>query len=186
VLRNSKHIEAAAVIRQLEFAITQLELSIDKLMNALQCVQLGKMPLNFISPVMLREMLKNVTLVFPEGYDLIAELRPNNVYVYYEVIQAVILADLHSFKLVLNVPLKSINRPYSLYRMVVLPSRISNYTFVQFKIEKDYFGIDILQRNYPTLTELDIIKCSGKDIMICPANHAVYSTEIDSCALSLF
>jgi hypothetical protein len=42
VLRNSKHIEAAEIIRQLEFALTQLELSIGELMFALQYVQLGK------------------------------------------------------------------------------------------------------------------------------------------------
>jgi hypothetical protein len=45
VLRNSKHIEAAEIIRQLEFALTQLELNIDELMFALQYVQLGKNPL---------------------------------------------------------------------------------------------------------------------------------------------
>jgi hypothetical protein len=65
---------------------------------------------------MLREMLKNVTLVLPDGYDLIAGLRLNNVYLYYEVIQAIMLTDIHSFKLVLNVPLKSMNRQNTLYR----------------------------------------------------------------------
>jgi hypothetical protein len=78
------------------------------------------------------------------------------------------------------------NVQFSLYRVAVLPTRIFNNTFVQFEIEKDYFGIDILQRRYLTLTEMDLVKCHGKDIAICPANHAVYSTEIDSCALSLF
>jgi hypothetical protein len=42
VLRNSKQIEAAKIIRQLEYALTQLELSIDELMFALQYVQLEK------------------------------------------------------------------------------------------------------------------------------------------------
>jgi hypothetical protein len=48
--------------------------------------------------------------------------------------------------------------------MVALPTRISNKTFVQFKIEKDYFGIDFLQRIYLTLTEVDNVKCSGKTL----------------------
>jgi hypothetical protein len=60
------------------------------------------------------------------------------------------LADLHSFKLVLNVPLKSMNRWYTLYRMVALPTRISNNTFDQFEIEKDSFCTGLLQRNYLT------------------------------------
>jgi hypothetical protein len=96
------------------------------------------------------------------------------------------LADLHSFKLVMIVPLKTMNVQFSLYRVAVLPTRIFNNTFVQFEIEKDYFGIDILQRIYLSLTEWDLVKCRGRDVLICPANHAVYSTEIDSCALSLF
>ena len=48
------------------------------------------------------------------------------------------------------------------------------------------FGINLLQRSYLTLTEMDVVKCRGKDIMICPAEQAVYSTEVDSCALSLY
>jgi hypothetical protein len=59
---------------------------------------------------MLREMLKNVTLALPGGYDLIAGLHPNNVLMYYEVIQTVMLANLHGFKLVMNVPLNSMNK----------------------------------------------------------------------------
>jgi hypothetical protein len=59
-------------------------------------------------------------------------------------------------------------------------------SFVQFEVEKNYFGIDVLQRHYLTFTEVDLIKCRGKDFYICPANHAIYSTEINSCALSLF
>jgi hypothetical protein len=97
VLINSKHIEAEEIIRQLEFALTQLELSINELMFALQYVELGKIPLNLISPNMLRDMLQNVSFVLPGGYDLTVSLRPNNVFMHYEMIQAVMLADLHSF-----------------------------------------------------------------------------------------
>ena len=48
-------------------------------------------PLNLIGPTTLREMLKNVTLFLPEGYELIAGLRPKNVCLYYEVIPAIML-----------------------------------------------------------------------------------------------
>lgn len=30
------------------------------------------------------------------------------------------------------------------------------------------------------------MKCRGKAILICPGDRAVYSTEVDSCVLSLF
>jgi len=184
--QNNKEIEAAKVIRQLEFALTQLEISIDEFVDAMHYVHLGKTPLNLVSPNTLRELLKNVTLILPEGYELIAGLGPNNVYLNYEVIQAIMLADLHSFKLLLNVPLKTVNRQYELYKMIALPTRILNKTYAQFEIGNDYFGISLLQDTYLTLSEVDILKCRGEDIKICPANQAVYSREFNSCALSLY
>ena len=107
------------------------------------------------------------------------------MYLYYEVIQATMLADAHSFKLVLQVLLKTVDRQYELYKMVLLPTRISNNAYAQCEIGKDYFGINLLQHSYLTLSEMDVLKCRGVDIMICPANQAVYSTEVHSCALSL-
>jgi hypothetical protein len=68
----------------------------------------------------------------------------------------------------------------------LLPNRIFNHSFVQSEVEKDYFGIDVLQRHYLTLTEVDLVKCRGKDFYICPADYAIYSIETNYCALSLF
>jgi hypothetical protein len=135
---------------------------------------------------MLRDMLQNVSLVLPGGYDLIFNLRPNNEFMHYEMIQAAMLADLHIFKLLMIVPLKTMNDQFTLYRVAVLPVRLFNHSFVQFEIEKDNFWIDVLQRHYLTLTEVHLVKCRGKDFYICPADHAIYSTETNSCALRLF
>ena len=54
----------------------------------------------------LRELLRNVTLTFPGGLVLIVDLRSNDVCLYYEVIEAIMLTDVYSFGLVLNIPLK--------------------------------------------------------------------------------
>ena len=54
----------------------------------------------------LRELLRNVTLTLPEGLVLIVGLRSNHVCLYYEVIEAIMLADVYRFGLVLNIPLK--------------------------------------------------------------------------------
>jgi hypothetical protein len=105
---------------------------------------------------------------------------------YYEMIQAAMLADLHSYKLLMIVPLKTMNVQFTLCRMAVLPVRLFNNYFIQFEVEKDYFGIEVLQRHYLTLTEVDLVKCRGRDFYICPADHTIYSTKINSCALSLF
>jgi hypothetical protein len=64
------------------------------------------------------------------------------------------------------VPLKTTNVQFTLYRMPVLPVRLFNHSFVQFEVEKDYFGIDVLQRHYLSLTEVDLVKCRGKDLYL--------------------
>jgi hypothetical protein len=46
----------------------------------MQFVHLGSTQLNLFSPTMLKELLKNVRVILSEGYELIAGLRPNNVY----------------------------------------------------------------------------------------------------------
>ena len=53
-----------------------------------------------------RELLRNVTLTLPEGLVLIVGLRSNNVCLYYEVTEAIMLADVYSFGLVITIPLK--------------------------------------------------------------------------------
>jgi hypothetical protein len=53
-----KEKEAATTIRRLEFAISRLALSITELRDALEFVSMGKVPLNLISPNVLRVILK--------------------------------------------------------------------------------------------------------------------------------
>ena len=45
--------------------------------------------------------------------------------------------------------------------MIVLPTRISDYACGWFEIGYDYFGINLLQRTYLTMTEVDILKRRG-------------------------
>jgi len=135
---------------------------------------------------MLQGMLKNVALVLPEDCELIIGLIPNNVYLYYEVIQTAVLEDMNNLKLVLDVPIKTVSRQYELYKTVVLPTLVLNNKFAWFEVEDNYFAINLLQRTYLTLPEEEVSKCRSEHIKICPINRAVYSTEVNSCALSLF
>ena len=51
-------------------------------------------------------------MVLPEDREVIAGFNLNNMYLYYDMIHAMVLADDHSFKLVLYVPLKTVNRHF--------------------------------------------------------------------------
>ena len=96
----------------------------------------------------MREFLRNVTLTFPEDLELIVGLRPNNVYLYYEVVEATMLAAVHSFKLVIKVQLKTVKRQYELYKIFVLPTRISVSAYAQFEV--GYDNLVLICCNEPT------------------------------------
>jgi hypothetical protein len=58
------------------------------------------------------------------NHDLILILRPDNVFMLNEMIQAAMLADLHSLKLLLIVPLNTMNVQFTLCRLAVTSSFI--------------------------------------------------------------
>jgi hypothetical protein len=90
---------------------------------------------------MLRDILKNITLALSGCYDLIASLRPNNLFMYYKIFQAVMLAELHGFKLVLIVHLQTMNDQFPLYRLAVLPTRILTILLYNLRLRKIILGL---------------------------------------------
>ena len=82
------------------------------------------------------------------------------------------VANVHGIQLIINVPLKTASQLFTLYKLSVLPTRISN-NFVQHLIDFPYFAIDISQREYLLFTEADYHRCEAGKITICPANMAI-------------
>ena len=105
-LRN--YSELYTVLRQLEFAVLQMIHQTDKLIGAIQCVLQGKLPIRLISPT-LQGVLRNVSLQLPEGYELILGTKLDKMYLYYELVQVSVMGNVHSMKLIVNVPLKTAN-----------------------------------------------------------------------------
>ena len=59
-------------IRQLEFGLLQLTQQVDKLFNSLQCAIQGKLSIELVNLSVLQNILRNVFLHLPEGYELVA------------------------------------------------------------------------------------------------------------------
>jgi hypothetical protein len=130
----SHYKEEATAIRALKLELLQLELSIEQLLEAMQYVMISKSQVNLVNPVMLQKILRSVSLILPEDYELIVGNGLNLMYWYYDIIQATILAELHGFKLILNIPIKSVNTHYGLYQVVALSARIVNRTYAKIKV----------------------------------------------------
>jgi hypothetical protein len=93
-------------VRQLEFAILELRTMVKEVLICLDSTMTGKLYMNLIPPVMLRNILKNVTSYFPGGYNLRVSLQQNNMSLFYEFMDILVFADYDSVKLAMLIPLK--------------------------------------------------------------------------------
>jgi hypothetical protein len=118
------------VTRQLEFALLQLQLS--ELMNDIQCILLGKLSVNLLKPSTLCNILRNVSLHLPEGYELVAGPRAENVHLCYELVKVAVIGNALCIILILNVPLKTANHYYVFHKIIALPERIFYNKFAQY------------------------------------------------------
>ena len=62
-------------IRQLAFAILELRTLVKEVLISWDSTMTGKLSMNLIPPVMVRNILKNVSSYFPDGYTLYVSLQ---------------------------------------------------------------------------------------------------------------
>ena len=62
--------EATAAVRELECSFVQLQMQVDELLGAFQTLTAGRIPVSLIAFNTLHDILENVTLNLPEGYEL--------------------------------------------------------------------------------------------------------------------
>jgi len=174
------------MIRLLEFSILQLTKRLDELTNAIHYVIMGSLPANLISPTTLQNILKNVLFHIPENYELIAGTRAENIHFYYKLVKVAGLANSNYIKIILNVPMKTAGRHFVLHRIIPLPTRIANDTFVQYLLEFPYFVVDNIQHNYILFTRSELSYSNMNIISICPAHIPIFNNRLISCESSLF
>jgi len=108
-------------VRQMEFTLLQLTQQLDEIFDAIQLAISGNLSMKLISPSSLQSILRNITLHLPEGYELIASTRIEDIHQYYKLSKVSIVANSHSLKLVLRILLKSADYSFTLYKIITLP-----------------------------------------------------------------
>jgi hypothetical protein len=111
---------------------------VKEVLLSLDSTMTRKLSMNLIPPVTLRNILKNVTSYFPDGYTLCFSLPQNNINLFYEFMDIFVFADYNSVKLVLSVPLKTFERYFYMYKLITFPHNISNLdNYIQLTAEYD-------------------------------------------------
>jgi hypothetical protein len=100
--------------------------------------------------------------------------------------KTLIVADCHSLKLVMKIPLKSADRQFTLYELVATPSRISGNKFIQYQPDFSYLAVAHNRRDYLLLDETQVQQCTSGSVIICPSMAALYDVQTLTCEASLF
>jgi len=95
----------------------------------------GNIPPRLIQFNALQDILKNVTLNLPEGYELIFGAQFNNMPWYVKHVKSSLLADLYNYMVVMYFPLTMVDRKYELFKVIAFSSRILNTTYVRFNLD---------------------------------------------------
>jgi hypothetical protein len=125
--------EATVVVRDLEFTLIQLQLQLEQLLEAFQTLMTGRIPANLLSFEKFHDILRDVSLNLPEGWELAMGSQYNQMPWYYLNTEAVMAADFHSFKLAILLPITVANDHFELYQMLAFPMRISNASYVKYQ-----------------------------------------------------
>ena len=128
-------------IRQLEFSLLQLLQQLYDLLSAMQYTILENLPIKLIDFMTLQNILRNVTLSLLNGYELIVGTKTENIHLYYQIARVFMIANAHHIKLIVNIPLKTSNQDFALYRLITLPESVSDDKFVQHSVDFPYLGL---------------------------------------------
>jgi len=82
--------------------------------------------------------------------------------------------------------LKSQEQRFTLYRIIILPERISSERFIQYSVDHPYFGLNNNQRDYILFTEAQFNHCTKGSIVMCSANTPVYHNPMITCIGNLY
>ena len=183
-----KQQETDNAVRRLEFYTTQLEIQLEELLSAFQALQQGKLPLGLLTFTQLHAILKNVTLSLPSGFELILGSHYSSTPWYFSNIRAAMLADYHSFMLMIRLPLTTGDRKFEVLRTFAFPKKISDGTYVSIYFEHGYLAVNNYYQKYLTLTDFELSQCKGENIKICEASKPVRSkdSELNECEFHMF
>ena len=90
----------------------------------------GNLPVELIDTRTLQNILRNVTLQLPDGFELIFGPKTENLDQYFQITKVAVIANMHRVKLLISLHLKASHQLFTLHRIITLPERISSDRFI--------------------------------------------------------
>ena len=182
------------ILTNLQFisdTLKQLEHNMIQFREAIDITATGKLSSYLVPPHLFVNILKRIAYNLPEGISLISSIETNTVFLYYTLVQVHALATKQKLRIMIDIPLKSVDRYFELYRVKELPyvDEKSNYSSLGSNViipSHPYFAITYNKLYYALLDTSDVARCRGESHTLCPADVVIFSTGQPHCLAALF
>lgn len=173
--------------RRLYHNINKCENMLHKLQEAWTITMQNKLSPYFIDPETLFEILTKIQTNLPPGLTLLNTVTKQNVYMYYTIAKVSAAAFNNTIRIFCQIPLRSHNRIYTVYRTIPFPIFFKKSKLSAFiNPPTEFFAISENLQQYFYLTLHDLLACTKDKILICPPVFAVRRDSDVSCLYALF
>ena len=140
-----------------------------------------------INPYNLSDILQQVSLQLPTGLFMLTGLTVEEMYVYYTVAAVHAVATSTSIRLLIDIPLKAVDRYFELYKVHPLPffhKGVGKYLMVDEPFT--YLAVAENKQFFAILTPYMLSKCVQNLYTICPSDLVLRTAGEQNCLNALF
>lgn len=170
-------------IRMFTNLINKMKETSNILINALLTSNDGRIDPKLVSPTKLLDILKNVQTFMPTTLQLITPVLLENLHIFYDIGKASAYIIDHTIRLFIEIPLKSSEREFTIYKAIPIPIPIAqNNLRMKMKTDAIYLALSKNQNLHFEMNIDDYEACRGQFIKICPYNAPIYRRHnINTC-----
>lgn len=190
MITRSRAMDALKII---ETVCNDIDVEINKFYLGIDAMRQGKLSTMLISPERLSIYLNEISLQLRTGSTLPLIVTPHTIHTYYDIIEVVaMLVQGHIIRVFLRVPLKYVDRTYTLYEVLPIPTPTpkakenSLYTFINPAME--FIAISVDELHFMPMTQRQVDECRGGSIRICNKPNVVnhLNSGLETCEIAFF
>ena len=174
-------------MREVELVLNKLYTDLGEILFSIELASMNKLAVFLFPPKKLMYILQSILTHLEQGVDLIAPLKPEFMYVFYEAIQITAVASSHTIRLFLQMPLREEIRTFFVFKILTVPVyNLEIKGYVQLRTPDVMLAVSKDRINFVGLN-LDFFKfCMGEHLTFCEFRTPVYDRNYMTCSSALY
>ena len=178
--------ETRGHILRYDSILQELFRNYENMILGLQQLSTKKLSSFFLPPAKLMEILSDISTQLPTDLEISIPLGSSHLYSYYSDIQVTATSFKDKLRIFINIPLKSKNRQFKLFKFIPWPSALENNSSFVHSLDSDYHYLALSsdEMKFIHLTPEEAKECMA-GIKLCIPSSPVLQYPMRSCLYAL-